>query len=211
MSDDLMDTSGVARVIALHADVEPYEYMLDTSICTIGRSTICRIVVERSVVSRLHARITRDGLRYLLSDAGSANGTFVNGRKINEPHILKDRDLIGLGAAQDLLRFVDPDPTFIPSGRLVYNEPVMSFLFDGQALDLSPAQHRLLLHLYRNIGSMCTRESCAEALWGSAYAPGADADALDRAISKLRQKLRRIDRNATLIETRRTLGYILNV
>lgn len=211
MSDDSIDTSTVARVIALHADVEPNEYTLDSGVCTIGRSPICRIIANRNVVSRLHARIVRDGMRYVLSDAGSANGTFVNGGKIAGPHTLKDRDLIGLGAAGDLLRFVDPDPTFIPSGRLVYAEPAMTFMFDGQPLDLSPAQHRLLLHLYRNIGSLCTRESCAQGLWGRDYAPGDDADALDRAISKLRQKLRRIDPAAELIATRRGLGYILNV
>jgi len=211
MNDDSIDTSAVARMIALHDDVEPHEYALDAGICTIGRSPICRIVVARSVVSRLHARIARDGLRYVLSDAGSANGTFINGRKIAEPYILKDRDLIGLGAAHDLLRFVDPDPTFIPSGRLAYDQPAMTFLFDGQPLDLSPAQHRLLLHLYRNIGSLCTRESCAQALWGPQHAPGADADALDRAISKLRQKLHRLDRDAALIETRRGRGYVLSV
>ena len=199
-----------ASLLALHADALPVEYALGTSICAIGRSPICQIIVRRNVVSRLHARIVRDGLRYILSDAGSANGTFVNGHRIAEPHILKNRDLIGLGAAEGMLRFVDPDPTHIPSGRLAYDEPAMTFLFDGQPLDLSPAQHRLLQHLYRNTSSLCTRESCAQALWGRNYAPGADADALDRAVSKLRQKLRRIDPNVELIETRRGVGYLLN-
>ena len=210
MSDDSIDTSTVARLIALHADIEPHEYALDAGVCTLGRSPICRIIAQRNVVSRLHARIVRDGMRYVLSDAGSANGTFVNGGKIAGPHILKDRDQIGLGAATELLRFVDPDPTFTPAGRLTYDEPAMTFMFDGQPLDLSSAQHRLLLYLYRNIGSLCTRESCALALWGHDYAPGTDADALDRAISKLRQKLRRIDPTAELIETRRGLGYLLS-
>ncbi len=87
----------------------------------------------------------------------------------------------------------------------------MTFSFDGQPLDLPPTQHRLLLHLYHHAGSICTREQCAQALWGRDYAPGADADALDRTISKLRQQLRQIDPNVTLIETRRGVGYCLNL
>ena len=53
------------------------EQILDTDTCTIGRAPTCQIIVSRNIVSRVHARIERDGLRYLLHDAGSANGTFV--------------------------------------------------------------------------------------------------------------------------------------
>lgn len=206
----MSDFAPIASIYALAPGIEPAELALEGNIYAIGRSAICQIVVSRNVISRLHARIERDELRYLLSDAGSANGTFVNGERIHSPRLLKDRDQIGLGAPEPLLRFLDPDPTFVPLGRLVYNEQTMSFRFDDQPLALSLDQHRLLLHLYRNIGNLCVRESCALALWGRDYDPGRDASALDRAISKLRQKLRRLDSAAELIETRRGLGYVLN-
>jgi DNA-binding response OmpR family regulator len=167
--------------------------------------------VPRNTVSRIHARIERDGLRYLLHDAGSANGTFVNSLRINQPHLLKDRDSIGLGAATPVLRFADPDPTFVPAGRLRYDQPTMRFFLDQQPLDLTPVQFRLLSHLYQNAGNLCTRESCAMAIWGRDYNPGMDAAALDRAIANLRRIVRELDPTSEAIQTRRGLGYVLEL
>ena len=198
-----------ARLAGLHADVQPASYALEADICTIGRSPVCQIVVARNLVSRLHARVERDGLRYVLHDAGSANGTFVNGHRIHGPHLLANNDQLGFGAPGGLLRFVDPDPTFVPLHRLRYDERAMAFAVGGQPLDLTPAQFRLLLHLYQHAGDLCTRESCAEALWGRDFDPGLDADALDRAVSSLRGRLRAADPITDLIQTRRGLGYTL--
>jgi transcriptional regulator with AAA-type ATPase domain len=47
-------------------------------------------------VSRAHAEIRCDGQTVLLSDAGSANGTFVNGKRIKDRQ-LRPRDVIRLG------------------------------------------------------------------------------------------------------------------
>lgn len=200
-----------ARLIALHDDVQPAESILEADVYTLGRSPLCQIVVQRSIVSRLHAKIEREGPRYQLVDAGSANGTFLNGKRLTAPHLLSDRDLIGLGAATAVLRFVDPDPTVIPVTRLRYDERAMQFTLGNTPVDLTPAQFRLLHHLYQFAGEVCTRESCAAALWGHDYDPGLDADALDRAFSSLRGQLRRIDPDADLIETRRGLGYVLHL
>lgn len=200
-----------AHLLALHDDVQPAQNILEADSYTLGRSPLCQIVVQRATVSRLHARIEREGLRYLLTDAGSANGTFVNGQRLYTPQLLSDGDLIGLGAATALLHFVDPDPTVIPTLRLQYDERKMLFTLDNQPLDLTPAQFRLLHHLYQSAGALVTRESCAEAIWGRDYDPGLDADALDRAFSSLRSQLRRSAADADLIETRRGLGYVLNL
>jgi DNA-binding response OmpR family regulator len=116
-----------------------------------------------------------------------------------------------LGAASAILRFVDPDPTVIPVTRLRYDEHAMTFTLGNSPLELTPAQFRLLHHLSQFAGEVCTRESCAAALWGHDYDPGMDADALDRAFSTLRGQLRRVDAEADLIETRRGLGYVLHL
>jgi len=200
-----------ARLVALHDDVQPPSQTLDADICTIGRSPVCQVIVVRNLVSRLHARIERNGPRYVLHDAGSANGTFVNSHRIHGPHLLANNDQIGLGAPGGLLRFVDPDPTFVPTHRLHYDERAMAFTVGQQLLDLTPAQFRLLLYLYQHAGDLCMRESCAEALWGRDYDPGLDADALDRTISSLRIRLREADPSADFIQTRRGLGYTLSL
>jgi hypothetical protein len=100
------------KLFALYRDIRPLVYAIESDICTIGRSTACHIVVPLNTISRLHAKIERDGPHYMLYDTNSANGTFVNGHQIHEPHLLKDKDLIGLSAATALLRFEEePGPT----------------------------------------------------------------------------------------------------
>jgi DNA-binding response OmpR family regulator len=195
--------------MALHEDVQQKEYVLEQEVYTLGRATACQIVVQRNLVSRLHAKIERDGPRYVLSDVGSANGTFVNSRQIFEPYVLKDRDKIGLGAPAPLLSFADPDPTFVPQTRLRYDDQALAFSMDGQPVELSPAQFRLLRHLYQHAGTVCTRESCAQALWGRDYDPTIDAEALDRAVSGLRGQLRKLAPDSDFMETRRGSGYVL--
>lgn len=199
-----------AQIVGMQNDIEPNEYTLRDDVCTLGRSSMCHVMVNRPIVSRLHAKIERDGPRYVLHDAGSANGTYVNSRRIYEPHLLKDRDMIGLGGPTALIRFRDPDPTLVPTFRLTFSEPTMTFFLKQMPIDLTPAQFRLLHHLYQHAGEVCTRESCAQAIWGRDYDPGLDADALDRAMSNLRGQLRQVDSDADLIETRRGLGYVLH-
>lgn len=198
------------EVLALHSAVRPQTFFLEEDTCTIGRAPICQIVISRSTVSRVHARIERDSLRYMLRDADSANGTFVNGRRVHEPRMLRHRDMIGLGSAEALLRFIDPDPTIESLGRLRYDEQTMSFLLDQQEVDLPPNQLRLLRHLYQHIGTVCKRESCAQAIWGQEYDPVRDAGALDRAINRLRGIMRRADDHTEFITTVRGVGYMLN-
>lgn len=199
-----------ARLIGLSDDVAPSEFLLSGAEHSIGRSPLCDIVVPRSNISRLHARIVREGPRYLLHDAGSANGTFINGQPLGGPHMLQNRDGIGLGAAGEVLRFLDPDPTVVTASRLRLDERTQTFHLGGQALSLPPNQFRLLSHLYRQMGNLCTREECAEAIWGRDYDPGLDAEALDKAISGLRSALRRAERDAAgLLQTRRGMGYVL--
>jgi DNA-binding response OmpR family regulator len=178
---------------------------------TIGRAAGAQFIVEAALVSRLHCQLTATADALQVKDLGSTNGTFVNGRQIYEPHWLLDQDLIGLSAHTALLRFVDPDSTLQLTRRLCYDWQTMTFFLDQKPIDLSPVQFRLLHHLYEHAGSVCTRTSCAEAIWGRAYDHGLDAEALDRTVSNLRRQLVQIDPTADLIEMRQTLGYVLNI
>ena len=66
-------------------------YSLSGGELKIGRSPENQIVIENSGVSRRHAMVrVKDG-RIVLEDLGSANGTFVRGRKIDS-HVLQDGD-----------------------------------------------------------------------------------------------------------------------
>ena len=196
------------RLVAVDPDVRPGEFALVADACSLGRSDLCEIVVPRETVSRLHARVVRDGPRFLLQDAGSANGTFVNGERLTAPHLLADRDRIGLGGPAPLLAYADPDPTVVAGSRLRYDERALRFSLGPHPVELTPNEFRLLRFLHQHAGQVRTREQCAAAIWGPDYAPGWDADALDRVVSNLRGKLRRLD-PAELIRTRPGVGYEL--
>lgn len=200
------------RLIALHDDAQPEELALSARGCTIGRSPLCDIVIHnRKEVSRLHARVEPEGPRFVIRDHNSANGTFINGARIYEPHLLQDRDAIGLGLPTPLLRFADADPTHVLAPRLTYEDKTMTFWLDDSPLALTSQQFQLLAHLYRHVGELCTRESCAAAIWGHDYDPELDTAALDRAVANLRRVLRRAAPDMDLIQTRRGLGYVLTI
>ena len=74
-------------------------YALDPSDSqiTIGRVG-CDIVLENPQVSRFHAQIDRaPGGGAVLRDAGSSNGTFVNGQRLASAHTLRQGDVITIG------------------------------------------------------------------------------------------------------------------
>ena len=64
---------------------------------TVGRADGCRIRLDDSFTSQLHARVfSRDG-QFFVEDLGSTNGTFVNGSKITSPTPLRRGDRLKIG------------------------------------------------------------------------------------------------------------------
>jgi pSer/pThr/pTyr-binding forkhead associated (FHA) protein len=70
--------------------------LLESRITHLGRSGACEIRFEDQRVSRDHAILCRLGRRVRVLDNRSANGTFVNGRRIVATN-LSDGDVIRLG------------------------------------------------------------------------------------------------------------------
>ncbi|HZS08342.1 MAG TPA: FHA domain-containing protein [Blastocatellia bacterium] len=54
---------------------------------TVGRGDKCRLVLDDSEVSRLHATIHHQSGGFTIKDAGSANGTLLNGERIVEARL----------------------------------------------------------------------------------------------------------------------------
>lgn len=69
---------------------------LDLPFMTIGRSMDNDIIIESEGVSRHHAQIKLRQGQYVLRDLESANGTFVNGQRIQDECVLQDGDRIRL-------------------------------------------------------------------------------------------------------------------
>lgn len=202
-----------AKLVALHPDVRPEECSLSRDICTIGRAPTCDIVIAQTqtLISRIHARIERQGAHFVLLDAGSANGTFVNGRQIFEAHELRNQDQIGLANPQALLRFNDLEATDLSPRQLQYLRREQRFVFKGVPLDLSPNLTRLLMHLYTSVGAVCTHSSCVQAIWDDAEYDPERLALLYKEVNELREKFRAIDPKCDMIKSRRSVGYYLDI
>ena len=69
--------------------------------CSIGRSSGNDVVLLHEKVSRRHALIhTQEQGRFCFVDLGSSNGSYVNNRRVIQPVILKDGDVILIGSSQ---------------------------------------------------------------------------------------------------------------
>lgn len=75
----------------------PERIVIETTL-SIGRIPSNALALNDAGVSRRHALITAQGSReFWLVDLGSANGTFLNGRRLFQPRRLHDSDQISIG------------------------------------------------------------------------------------------------------------------
>jgi len=75
------------------------QMVLGEYLVTMGRLPECTVSFDDPNISRVHAEIRPDGGGFVVSDAGSTNGTSVNGASITN-HRLADGDRITMGATE---------------------------------------------------------------------------------------------------------------
>lgn len=79
----------------------------------LGRDKSNAVVAADQKVSRHHATLTLVDDTYIISDQGSANGTYVNGVRISQPTRLKDNDCLTFGDTTFLFTTTQPDANTI--------------------------------------------------------------------------------------------------
>ena len=84
----------VVQLVHIYGPLKGEIQEFSESTILIGRHASCHVLFPKDVaiVSRRHAQIVREGNRFKLIDQ-SANGTFVNGKKVKEAY-LKDGDVL---------------------------------------------------------------------------------------------------------------------
>ncbi len=108
------DSKSIYKLISKDGTNPKQEFELTNTEIIIGRDPGADIILSTAVVSRRHARITRQGEDYIIEDLGSSNGTFVNNRKLDQPYALKSGDQISLGQTTRLIYEISPIRVFEP-------------------------------------------------------------------------------------------------
>ncbi len=114
--------------LVLYHGVKPVkEYPLTGATISIGRNDGNSITINDMKISGSHAQISikpsvymEKVMEYTLQDSGSTNGTFVNGRRLEKPYLLKHHDSIQLGEYR--LQFVDEQSVGFESTRILLRE-----------------------------------------------------------------------------------------
>jgi pSer/pThr/pTyr-binding forkhead associated (FHA) protein len=102
---------------------------------TVGRSELCSIAIEDARASRYHACLVVTAGVLTVADAGSANGTFVNGTRLGaEPATLAAGDRVVVGSREFVVGLGVP-----PGQSRVSRRPADS----GRLSDLSPSTREL--------------------------------------------------------------------
>lgn len=182
---------------------------------SIGRGFGNHLRIDHGDISRRHACVRLDNDYYAVEDLQSRNGTFVNGVRLapGASQRLRDGDVLQLAGAISMT-FVDPcvtheQPDVRPLRvRGLWLDPQAQLvLVDGQRVELTVQQYRLLALLYGRAGAVVSRREIADALWSA----GAEltTQMIDNTVSRLRASLQKVDPNHEYIVTVRGFGYQL--
>lgn len=79
-------------------EIETEIFPLINRVTVVGRSLDCEIVISDPHISSRHIQIDKVKQGFKVSDLGSANMTYINDIKIQNPIILKEGDKILLGS-----------------------------------------------------------------------------------------------------------------
>jgi pSer/pThr/pTyr-binding forkhead associated (FHA) protein len=188
----------------------------DTSI-TIGRLQDSDVSLADRLVSRRHAVIQKERGQWMIRDAGSRNGTFVNGKRISDPHILRDGDEIQIGLDFKAV-YVDPEATgalvtdaLVHGTGLWVDEERREVWVQGSKISpsLSRAQFTLLKLLYGEPGRVFERDAIIEQVWPDAVSQGVSDETIDALVGRLRRRIASVDSGHSYIVTVRGHGFRL--
>ncbi len=182
---------------------------------TVGRSPDCVVSIPVRWISRNHALLRREKGQFVLEDAGSKNGVFVNGQRVVKSKPLNDGDIIQLAPGLELI-YVDSEATAPLPGRkglgLQIDATERQVYVHGQLItpSLSNQQYQLLAKLAEQPGKVYSRSEIIKAAWPGEAPEGVTDDAIDALVRRLRQRLAEIEPEHNFIVTVRGYGFRLD-
>lgn len=110
--------------------------------CVLGRAAECDVVITDQKISRHHSMIQRQGDgEYWLVDMGSSNGTYLDGRRLNQATHLRNGCRIRLGNVEYRFRLAKDEK---PEDESV-GEATMESTLEGTMFDVRPVDCWLLV------------------------------------------------------------------
>ena len=85
-----------AMILIARGSHKGSRFLITSEGVTIGRSAGSAIFLDDVTVSRKHATILKEGTSFVLKDAGSLNGTYINNSSVTE-HVLVSGDEFQIG------------------------------------------------------------------------------------------------------------------
>ena len=85
------------KLVVIRGKKAGMEILISMPRCIVGRGEECHIRPQSEQVSRKHCVISVDNGSAAVEDCGSANGTFVNGDRIQRRRELRNSDRIKVG------------------------------------------------------------------------------------------------------------------
>ena len=187
-------------------------YPLTAGVTTIGRSSDNDVVVPDDPVSRRHAQIRWDGARFVLEDLGSRNGTFVNGRRLDGPHVLRHGDQLVVPGRTFLVDLAEETSAWqpeTPAARGVHVDTATAEVWvDGRPVGVTAKEFLALTLLSGKAGGLVGKEELATAVWPEYQGAVGDYN-IEQLISRLRRKLEVEPERPRYLLTVRGLGYRL--
>jgi sigma-B regulation protein RsbU (phosphoserine phosphatase) len=128
----------------------PFSQPLQGPTVSIGRASDCSIPIKDRYLSRKHAEIVASGRTWILKDLGSANGTYLNGNRVERDVPLKPGDRIRLGDTEILFETAERNTDRIvavsePSASPTISIPVTEITDGIEAQDVARLQTLTLL------------------------------------------------------------------
>jgi len=107
------------KLIVIDGPIRGHTFYLDEPTISMGRRTANNICIKDWFISRHHCVIRNQGNKYVINDLNSANGTYVNGERVNAGS-LEDGFLIEIGVSRILFRL--PENLFNARDLLAHQE-----------------------------------------------------------------------------------------
>ena len=189
-------------------DAAGRQFPLAAQAIVLGRSEKCGLYIADQRASRRHAEIRWDSEVSTLFDLGSANGTWLNGRRITDAETLREGDEITIASA--VFIFHDPGST-LRTGNfplLVVDAKSGEIWVNRNPVSLSPKEQTLFDCLYQNAGKPISKQQIAEAVWPEYEAEVYDYQ-IESLVKRLREKIEPDPANPALLLTVHGRGYKL--